>query len=183
VEEVVLNNNYGRMCIANIVINNKDVYIVNLYAQHISNIKDTKKIHIKQHFYESLTDLINSFNNKNLIILGDFNANKSREKEFICPTYKKPPPGFYDIEMKIYNTFLENTKLINLYKFNGIYSYYSQRTKEKYIMFKHNKGLTVDSIMINNKLFNILNNTFFEILKKFYILSDHLPLYANLVFK
>ena len=164
------------------MLNNIDIYIINLYAQHISNIKDTKKIHIKQLFYDSLIDYVNHFKNKNLFILGDFNANKNRDQEFICPTYHKPPPGFNDIEMKIYNNFLNKTKLINLYKFNGIYSYYSQRTKEKYLMFKHNKGLTVDSIMLNHTFFKHLNTSSFDILKNFYQLSDHLPLLLCIIF-
>ena len=134
--------------------------------------------------YQIKQKYVNNFKNKYLIILGDFNANKNRELEYICTSYKKqhPPPGFNDIEIKIYNNFLNNTKLINLYQFNGIYSYYSQRTKEKYIMFKHNKGLTVDSIMINHKLFKYLNTYSFDILKNFYQLSDHLPLLLILNF-
>jgi exodeoxyribonuclease III len=184
VEEIILDDNHGRLCLCNLLINNiYDIYIINIYAHHISNIKDNIKIKKKNNFYNLLTNYINhNFKNKNLIILGDFNANKSRDKEFICPSYKKPPPGFYDVEINIYKHFLNNTKLINLYEFKGIYSYYSQRTKVPFIMLKHNKGLSVDSIMINENTKQLIKKYKFEILKKYYKLSDHLPLYLKITF-
>jgi hypothetical protein len=180
VNEIVLNNNLGRICICNILFNNYDIFIINLYAQHISNIKDIEKINNKKKFYLELSQLINTYKNKHLIVLGDFNANKNRSEEFIYKNHTKIPPGFNDIEMIIYNDFLNKTKLQNLYTYYGIYSFYSQRTKEKYIMFKHNKGLTVDAIMINNHISKIIKNYKFNILDKFYTLSDHLPLLITL---
>lgn len=182
VEEIVLNNNFGRVCLATIIHNNHEIYIINIYAHHISNIKDTKKIEQKKKFYDELIAIVNKYKNKNLIILGDFNANKNKNEECLNNTYTKPPPGFSDIEIKIYNNFLEKTKLTNLYKYNGIYSFYSQRTKEKFIMFKHNKGLTVDTIMINSSFSTLIKKYHFEIFNKYYQLSDHLPLYLEIIF-
>ena len=112
---------------------------------------------------------------------------KTKKTKKTKKTSNKQKGGFIIGEAETPFTFdesliINNTKLINLYQFNGIYSYYSQRTKEKYIMFKHNKGLTVDSIMINHKLFKYLNTYSFDILKNFYQLSDHLPLLLILNF-
>ena len=160
-------------------------YRVNIYLFSLSFFDNDERIKIikeKINFYKELVILVNKFKHKNLILLGDFNANRDKTIENICPSYKTTPPGFYDIELQIYNQFLIKTNLINLYKYNGIYSYYSQRTRQKYVMFKHNKGLTVDAIMINNKFKHIIKKYHFEILKKYYTLSDHLPLYLELQF-
>ena len=182
INEIVINNNYGRVAIMEFEYNKYNIIIINIYAHHISDINNKNRIKEKINFYKKLINLVNKFKNKNLILLGDFNANKDKSLENICPSYKITPPGFYDIELNIYNKFLAKTNLINLYKYNGVYSYYSQRTRQKYIMFKHNKGLTVDAIMVNNKFKNIIIKYHFEILNKYYTLSDHLPLYLELQF-
>jgi exodeoxyribonuclease III len=177
--EIIINDNFGRIALMEFIFNNHNITLINIYAHHISDITNSYKIKQKIAFYKKLITLVNKYKHTNLIILGDFNANKDKTNDFICNTYKNTPPGFFDIELKIYNQFLDKTNLINLYNFTGTYSYYSQRTRQKYIMFKHNKGLTVDAIMINNKFKNIIKKYHFEILKKFYTLSDHLPLYLE----
>ena len=182
INEIVINNNYGRAAIIEFEYNNQNITIINIYAQHISDITNKDKIKLKINFYKKLITIIHQLKHQNLIVLGDFNANKNKTIEYMAPSYKITPPGFYDIELYIYNQFLTKTNLINLYKYNGIYTYYSQRTRQKYIMFKHNKGLTVDAIMINNKFKHIIKKYHFEILKKYYTLSDHLPLYLELQF-
>jgi exodeoxyribonuclease III len=181
IKEIILTNMSGRVCLLNIEINNINLNIINIYAPHISNVEDEIKLNNKYYFFKGLIDVINKYNDNNLILLGDFNSAPNKNIDYLYNS-KITPPGFHNEEIYIFNKFVEKTNLNNLYIFSGIYTYYSQRTRIKNIMFKHNKGLTVDSIMINNYLKKNVSNINFDILKKYYGISDHLPLLVKINF-
>jgi exonuclease III len=172
----------GRIILAKCSFDNFDFIIINIYAPHVSDIKNITKIKNKYIFFQHLTSLINSYKNYNLILAGDLNAAFNKNIDYLYQGCKSILPGFTIDEINMLNKLYNDTQLINLYKFTGTYTFYSKRTKIKNIMFDHGKGLSIDYFMINQKFKKNISSIKFDILKQYYSMSDHLPLYIKINF-
>jgi exodeoxyribonuclease III len=169
-----------------------DFVVLCVYAPYVENVDNidnmSRKIKAKTVFFRNVARVIRLLQkvSKNVILCTDANVGRSHSAYDIYASHQNPEmqSGFSKQEVELYRSFVRNTKLVDAQRHlepsKVQYTYFSQYTSVPYVMFKHNKGLTVDFIFMTTNLikasrdFGVLTKT--KKINELYKCSDHLPL-------
>lgn len=145
-------------------------YLFNVYFPNSG--PRLERLEYKQKFNKLILNKVNKYKmNRNIILLGDFNAIQSEIDTYDFARHRNKLAGVTDIEIKDFNTFLDNG-LFNSYRIlhseKNRYSYFSYRFPSRI----NNKGILLDHILLTKNLVEKIKSV--ELNDKVYG-SDHIP--------
>lgn len=154
-----------------IKLNYNQFNLINIYSTNAG--PNLERLKDKEYFNKELYKKIKKdINNKELIVIGDFNSIHKEKDSYDFIKHHNKLAGVTDIEINDFNKFL-SLNLLNAYreKFPNKkqYSYFTYRWPSR----TYNKGLLIDFALTTPKIFNKIHKI--KYLNNIYG-SDHIPL-------